>query len=177
MPHRVLAMLQAATRSAPDSLHTVGENALREVLYAALAALASLLMLDLPFFNLLVFSTLLDLATSPWDAGRFVGLGRLPTRLFREWGGRLVVNAAILLVLVSLANALPRLFGYLIEISVAYAATRAGGGTLDHVLPADHPFRQTWAGIMRRVEKLWDVDDDSAPPPSDDPDASDEVTA
>ena len=166
IPQRALALLQALADSVADAVrdstggaHHVFEVAVREALTFALAAVSSLLLLDLPFAQLLFLSTLADLLTTPWDAQRWVGLRALPSRVVKEFGGRLVVNAAIIFVLVTLANALPRLFGYLIEVSVAAAAVRSGTGTLDHLLPAGHPFRRTWGGIVARVEALWNVDD------------------
>ena len=144
-------------------------SAVRELLTAGLAAVASLLLLDDVLIRLLLFGTLIDLLSSPWTQGQWGGIRKIPRRAWSDWGARLAQNAAILLVVVSLANAFPALLGWSAEISVLYCAMRAGTGTLDHVLPAGHPFRAVWARIQTRVERLWDVIDGSADEEQPDP--------
>lgn len=150
-------------RLSPQDSTDVTGSAAAGLFKAALAAVAALLQMQAAFLNLLVFAVVLDLMTSGWDRGRWLGLSRLPRRVYTDWLKRVGENVVIVLVLVSLANVFPALLGYLVEFSVLYAAVRHGSGSIDHVLSPGHAFRRTWARIVGRIERLWDLDDDERP--------------
>lgn len=149
----------------PDSLGGVLAKEER-VLTLLLAALAAMLQLSAAFKLYLAFATVLDVASSPWDEGRFLGLRAAGSRMLSEGGRRLAINLAVLLAVVSTANTFPALLGYAIEVAVLAAGTRSLSGFIDHVLPAKHGARRSWNAVLRRVERLWEAEEAPAPAPA-----------